>query len=65
MFDCLAMSYKVSDCDHSRVLTQTYNGGPETHLVAGVMGVFVFPLAAIAQALTLTFVGSTALKRGP
>jgi len=37
-----------------------YNFGAETHLGAGVLSPIVFQLAAIAQALALTCVGSTA-----
>jgi len=38
-----------------------YNFGAETHLGAGVLSpINVFQLAAIAQALALTCVGSTA-----
>ena len=38
--------------------------GAETHLVGGVISDFVFVLAAIAQALVLTFTGSTAFRKG-
>jgi len=39
--------------------------GAETHLGGGVMGAFVFLSAAIAWALAWTFIGSTALSKGP
>ena len=44
---------------------QTYIFGAETHLGAGVMSAFAFLWVIIAWALTSTFVGSTALRKGP
>jgi len=40
-----------------------YNFGAESPLSAGVMSAFVFSSAAIVQALTSIFVGSTALRK--
>jgi len=41
------------------------NFGAETHAGAGVMSTFVFLSASIPQAIAWTFVGSTALRKGP
>ena len=51
--------------DRYHAVTQTYNFGAETHLCSGDTTAFVVPLAAIARALSLTFVASTALTKGP
>ena len=63
------MAYKNSD--YTIVIAvllwsmQTYTFGAETCLGAGVMSDFVFLSATIVQGLTLTFIGSTALRKGP
>jgi len=68
MFDYLAMPYK--DSDYTIVIAlvcwpKRMNFGAETHLGGGGMSTFVLPSTAIAWRPTLTFVGSTALRRGP
>ena len=45
-------------------VTQPNNFGDETLLDGRVVSAFVFPLAAIAQLLSSTFVASTALTKG-
>ena len=44
-------------------MTQTCNSCAETHLGGGDTSTSVVPLAAIAQVLSLTFVGSTAFRK--
>ena len=61
----LVMAYKDSDYTVMITVVPTYVVGVETHLGIGVMSTFVFPQAAISRALASTFVGSTALRKGP
>ena len=68
MFDYLATSHK--DSHYTIMITlvcwsKCMNFGAETHLGVGVMSTFVFPLGAIVRAITWTFIGSTALRKGP
>ena len=61
------MAYKDSDYtvrDRYHAVTLAYNFGAETHLGCGDTSTFVVLSAAIAQALSLTFVGSIALRKG-